>query len=99
MDHASLECVARLQRRNGGLQYSKKSCSIGVLSSSIAVPAQPQTNGKLERFHRSIEDEIFHYESLSDYVEYYNEIRLHFALYMYNLETSLRAFHSRRASR
>ena len=42
-------------------------------------PYRPQTNGKLERFHRSIEDEIWHYESLSACVQYYNERRLHFS--------------------
>ena len=39
----------------------------------------PQTNGKLELFRRSIEEEIHHYESLSEYIEYYNERRLLFA--------------------
>ena len=42
----------------------------------------PQTNGKIERFFRSVEDEICHYESMSAYIEYYNENRLHFALDM-----------------
>ena len=35
-------------------------------------PCHPQTNGKLERFHGNIEIEIFYYEGLSAYVEYYN---------------------------
>ena len=35
---------------------------------------------KLERLHRSIEDEIWHYESLRKYVGHYNEKRLHFSL-------------------
>ncbi len=35
----------------------------------------PQTNGKLERLHRSIEGEIWHYGRLSSYVTYYNEDR------------------------
>ena len=61
-------------------------------------PYHPQTNGKLERFHRSIEEEIYHYESLSDYVQYYNERRLHFSLDMANRETPLRAFSARKAT-
>ena len=62
-------------------------------------PYHPQTNGKLERFHRSIEDEIGHYESLSAYIEYYNEKRLHFSLDIDNYQTPLRAFHDKMATR
>ena len=47
-------------------------------------PYHLQTNGNLERLHMSIEEEIHHYESLSEYVEYYNERRLHFSLDMHN---------------
>ena len=43
-------------------------------------PYHPQTNGKLERFHRSIREEIWHCDGLDDYVEYYNTDRLHFSL-------------------
>lgn len=37
------------------------------------VPLQTgQTNEKLGLFHRTIEEEIWHYESLPEYIEYYN---------------------------
>ena len=62
-------------------------------------PYHPQTNGKLERFHGSVEAEIFHYESLSAYVEYYNERRLHFALDMAGRQTPLRAFSDKEATK
>ena len=61
-------------------------------------PYHPQTNGKLERFHRSIEEEIHHYEGLSECIEYYNERRLHFSLDMHNYETPLKAFSARKAT-
>ena len=61
-------------------------------------PYHPQTNGKLERFHRSIEEEIHHYESLFEYIEYYNERRLHFSLDMHNYETPLKAFSARKTT-
>ncbi len=61
-------------------------------------PYHPQTNGKLERFHRSIEEELWHYESLSEYIQYYNERRLHFSLDMKNRQTPLRAFSDREAT-
>ena len=43
-------------------------------------PYHSQTNGKLERLHRTIEEEIWNYENLGAYVDYYNERRLHFSL-------------------
>ena len=68
---------------------------IGLINSR---PYHPQTNGKLERFHASIEAEIGHYDSLEDYVEYYNCRRLHFSLDIKNLETPMMAWRSRQAS-
>ena len=61
-------------------------------------PYHPQTNGKLERFHRSIEEEIWNYESLDAYIDYYNERRLHFSLDIDNYETPLMAFRNKRAT-
>ncbi len=61
-------------------------------------PYHPQTNGKLERFHRTIEEEIGHYESLPEYIEYYNERRLHFSLDIANYETPLKAFSAKKAT-
>ena len=47
-------------------------------------PYHPQTNGKLDRFHKSLGDEIWNYPSLDDYIAYYNTDRLHFPLDMDN---------------
>ena len=68
---------------------------IGLINSR---PYHPQTNGRLERFHRSLEEEIWHHDGIGDYVEFYNERRLHFSLDMDNYETPLMAFHNRRAA-
>jgi len=61
-------------------------------------PYHPQTNGKLERFHGSIYAEIHRHESLSAYVAYYNEERLHWSLDMDSCETPLQAFSARKAT-
>ena len=61
-------------------------------------PYHPQTNGKLERFHRSLEEEIWHYKSLPAYIKYYNGRRLHFALDMKNYQTPLMAFSDKEAT-
>ena len=42
---------------------------IGLINSR---PCHPQTNGKLERFHRSLEEEIWHYQSIDDYIKFYS---------------------------
>ncbi len=68
---------------------------IGLINSR---PYHLETNGKLERLHGSIEKEIQHYESLSAYVGYYNECRLHFALDIDRCGTSMQAFSAREAS-
>ena len=69
--------------------------NIGLINSR---PYHPQTNGKLERFHRSVEDEVWRYNSLDDYVEYYNTDRLHWALDIDNYETPLMAFRNKTAT-
>ena len=61
-------------------------------------PYHPRTNGKLERFHRSLEEEIHHYGSLREYIDYYNESRLHFSLDIDNYETPQMAFRNKRAT-
>ena len=61
-------------------------------------PYHPQTNGKLERLHQSIENEIWHHESMSGYVRYYNEERLHGSLDIDNCETPLLAFGRRKST-
>ena len=61
-------------------------------------PYHPQTNGKLERFRKSIEDEIWSHDSLDDYIEYYNTDRLHWALDIDNYETPMMAFRNKAAT-
>ena len=70
-------------------------CGIELINSR---PYHPQINGKLERFPRSIENELWHYETLSSYIWFYNEERLHWSLDIDNYETPLKAFGSRRAT-
>ena len=61
-----------------------------------ARPYHPQTNGKPGRFHRTLEEEIHHFGSLSEFIAYYNEVRLHWSLDIDNGETPLQAFHNRK---
>ena len=45
-----------------------------------SMPYHPQTNGKLERLHRTLEAEVGRHDSLDDFVTYYDERRLHWSL-------------------
>ena len=56
-------------------------------------PYHPQTNGKLERFHRTLETEVGRHDSLDDFITYYNERRLHWSYDIDNHQTPLKAFH------
>ena len=44
----------------------------------------PQTNGKIERFFETFERDIVHFARIDEYIGFYNEKRLHFALDMDN---------------
>ncbi len=60
-------------------------------------PCHPQTNGKLERFHRTLEIEVGRHDSLADFITYYNERRPHWSLDIDNRQTPLKAFHDKLA--
>lgn len=58
----------------------------------------PQTNGKLERFHRILETEVDLHDSLEDFVTHYNERRLHWSLDIDNHQTPLKVFRDKTAN-
>ncbi len=60
-------------------------------------PCHPQTNGKLERFRRTLETEVSRHDSLADFIIYYHERRLHWSLDIDNRQTPLKAFHDKSA--
>ena len=84
----------RLISDNGG-QYVAKDFKLYLnelgLQHVKTSPCYPQSNGKIERFHRSLEDECIRTTSLinledarkqiADYVDHYNNKRLHSALF------------------
>ncbi len=95
--------VGRRGRRTPTKSWRPTAFEVELLDMGIELinsrPYHPQTNDNLERFHKSIEDEIFHYESLSAYVKYYNERRLHFSLDIRNRQTPLMAFSDKKATK
>ena len=93
---------AKIISDNGGQFISKdfqefiKFLELTHIRTSVAYP---QSNGKLERFHRSIGIECFHTNSfisiedareiIAKYIDYYNRIRLHSALFYLSPEDFL----------
>ncbi len=68
---------------------------IGLINSR---PYHPQTNGKLERFFQALEKELVYRKGVQEYVDYYNERRLHWALDIDNYEKPLEAFRNKTAT-
>ena len=56
----------------------------------------PQTNGKLKRFFRTFESEFVHFDSVEEFIEFYNKQRTHFSLDIRNCQTPLMALHSKK---
>jgi transposase InsO family protein len=52
----------------------------------------PQTNGKVERFFRTVKDKLSEFESLEGLMEWYNEVRPHMSLNLDVIETPHQAF-------
>ena len=71
------------------------SLDIGLINSR---PYHPQTNGNLERFRRSVGEELWRYACLDDCIGCYNTGRLHWAPDIDNHEKLLMAFHNRAAT-
>lgn len=79
-DDGSCFIGAGCRKKSGGFwtptSFESKllALNMGLINSR---PYRPQTNGKLEWFHESIENKIGYYDNLEDYIEYYNTDRLH----------------------
>ena len=56
----------------------------------------PQTNGKLERFYGVYDQKIHQFKSISEYVQWHNEVKPHLSLDFENLETPIQAFHRKK---
>ena len=67
------------------------------ISHVLSRAGHSRTSGKAGRFFQTFEDEVDNFVRIGDFIGYYNEQRLHFALDMETGETPLLAFRRRRA--
>ena len=61
----------------------------------LARVRHPQTNGKIERFFQTLETGIVHCNDIHEFIEYYNQERIHHSLNMDIWETPLMAFRNK----
>jgi putative transposase len=59
----------------------------------------PQTNGKIERFYETFQSKIEHFNSMEEFVIWYNTKRPHMSLSWDQLETPVQAFYKKRDRR
>ena len=59
----------------------------------------PQTNGKIERFYETFQSKIQHFNSMEEFVIWYNTKRPHMSLNWDQLETPVQAFYKKRDRR
>jgi putative transposase len=53
----------------------------------------PQTNGKIERFYETFQSKIMYFESIEEFITWYNTKRPHMSLNWDELETPIQAFY------
>jgi putative transposase len=55
----------------------------------------PQTNGKIERFYETFQSKIKYFESIDEFITWYNTKRPHMSLNWNELETPIQAFYTK----
>ncbi|MGH9919711.1 MAG: DDE-type integrase/transposase/recombinase [Nitrososphaerales archaeon] len=58
----------------------------------LARVSHPQTNGKVERFFKTVKDKLDGFESVDELVEWYNTVRPHMSLNLDIIETPYQAY-------
>ncbi len=58
----------------------------------LARVSHPQTNGKVERFFRTVKDKLAEFGSLDELMEWYNTVRPHMSLNLEEIETPYQAY-------
>ena len=94
-DHGS-EFYANKRDKNGNAQHRfELFCQEQGIHHILCGVKHPQTNRKLEKFFHIYDDHREEFESLEEYIHWYNCVRPHMSLDFKNLETPEQAFYKR----
>ena len=72
-------CADKEGKEHGESEFTQTLKELGV-QHIVASKRRPTTIGKVERFHRTYEEEAWRYETLGAFLRYYNYERIHQAL-------------------
>ena len=84
----AVECDERLK----GITVFEKYLIEHEIRQILGRVQHPQTNGKIERFYRTVEEKIHRFKSLNELIRWYNVKRPHMSLNLKILETPYQAF-------
>lgn len=79
-------------QRLRGLTIFEKYLIENEIRHILARVSHPQTNGKVERFFRTVEEKMGHFNSIDDLMKWYNTKRPHMSLNLDIIETPYQAY-------
>ena len=90
-EYGGIECILSGNDSQFLVEFNKAldKHEIGHIYSSVN---HPQTVGKLERFHQTYEKHRGRFATLEEFVQWYNDVRMHMSLNMRHAETPSKAF-------
>ena len=90
-EYGGIECILSGNDSQFLVEFNKTldRYGIGHIYSRVN---HPQTVGKLERFHQTYEQHRGRFATLEEFVQWYNDVRVHMSLNMRHAETPSKAF-------
>jgi len=91
LEYGGIECILSGNDSQFLVEFDKFLDKKGIKHIRARVN-HPQTVGKLERFHQTYEKHRGRFNTLEEFVQWYNNVRVHMSLNMRQLETPSKAF-------
>ncbi|MCL5067354.1 MAG: DDE-type integrase/transposase/recombinase [Thaumarchaeota archaeon] len=91
-DHGTQFYANEAEEKVKGLTEFEKYLITNEIRQILGRVMHPQTNGKIERFFRTVEEKLPRFKSLGDLIEWYNMRRPHMSLNLDVIETPYKAY-------